>query len=442
MKLFLIAVILIIGLRLDFHSAYAGYQPLGTWADGKITAFDQWDSVRQMTSAPTADGNRPVLPGVSGRNLELLQDAVARKYHRVTQGKQLPIARRVLADTSKSSLPKLRGYMAEAIFLDKNPDYGYIGKTNGSQHDVYMKNPSGGPGIITGQVKFVMDGNPKTYANHMVKDHRSKHFFVPDDHVDSLRAYLKQKADRLCQEGKLEEAKKLYRDMNRVKPIGATSAQIDSATRQALREARFIRIAPYVFLGIAAIMTVGPAALEWYRGEISNTEALYKIGKGGSTLVVGVVADRALVIYRGGILRGTLRGNVLTAVAVLLVDTSWQVYEHGGVSNAIHNPDFLIRCGGGVGATTCALIGGTLGAEGGTVVGTSVGGPLGGMIGGIVGGIIVGTGSGMIGYFGGQEGTKWVLRKFAPEKLYEQENRAIEAVLETITQNIEEAKKF
>lgn len=435
-------LLLMTSILLIWHSDLEAYQPMGAWIDQSVASFDHWESLRQMTSAPTVDGNRPALFGASGRNLELLQDAVARKYPRVTQGQQLTVARRVLASTPDSSFPKLRGYMAEAIFLDNHPDYGYIGKVNASQHDVYMKNPSGGPGIITGQVKFVMDGNPGTYARHMVNDHRSKHFFVPDDHIDSLRTFLRREGDRLYKEGKLEESQRYYRNMNRVKGIGATSAQVDSATRQAITEARFIRVAPYVFLGVAAVMTVGPTAAEWYRGDISVSEAAHRFGKGGSALLTGFAVDKALVLYRGGILRGTLRGNVLTAAAVLFVDTGWQIYERGGIYEAIQDPELLMRFGGDIGATTCALVGGSIGAQGGAAVGSSAGGPLGSMIGGIAGGIIGGAASGLAGYYGGSTATRYFLKKFAPDVLYEEENRYVKMVLENISRDIEKANAF
>ncbi|MGO9530954.1 MAG: hypothetical protein ACLP3B_07210 [Syntrophobacteraceae bacterium] len=348
------------------------------------------------------------------------------------------MAARLELENWKGLRNTLNGYMAEALFLDKNADWNYVRKSNHPQYDVWRKNPTG-KGNITGQIKYHANGKPEIYAVDMKGDNRAKYFFVPDDHVDSLKSHLKAKADQALAAGNKEEAARLYRDMNRVKGMGVSSTAIASGPQKAAREARFIRAAPYVFLGVAAILTIGPTAWEWYRGDIATTEAVSKLGKGGSTLLTGVVTDRALAYYRGGILRGTMRGNVLTAAAVLLVDTGWQVYESGGFNNAVQNPDFLMRFGGDVGATTCGLIGGTLGAEGGAAVGTSVGGPLGGTIGGIAGGIIVGTGSGMVGYWGGHEGTRWVLKKFAPEMLYEEENRYIKVVLKNIQKEIAEA---
>lgn len=413
----------------------AVYRPLGA---NQTTAFHLWNSTRQALSAPTASGNRPVLPGVTGHNLELLQDAVARKYTRVTQGSSLPTARKVLAGTTQSSFPKLRGVMAEAIFLDKNPEWGYVAKPNASQHDVYAKMPNGSPGLRTGQVKFHMSGDASIYARDMIKDYRSGSFLVPDDHVDQLRAYLKTQADQLRAVGDTAGAQARYRDMNRVKGIGASASQIDKATRQAITEARVVRAAPYVFVGVATTLLIAPTALDWYQGEISGREAAYRLTKGGSTLVSAIAADQSLKQWRGGLLRGTVRGNVIVACVVLIVDTSWQVYEHGGVANALQNPEFIIHLGGGIPATGCGLAGMYWGAKGGALLAVVLGqsGPQVGALEEVVtvpvfsfvGGFIGGTIGGAAGYFGGAEGTRWFIGTFCPEKLYEQEHAYVQNV--------------
>lgn len=416
------------------------YRPLGA---NQTTAFQLWDSTRQALSEPTARGNRPVLPGVTGHNLELLQDAVARKYSRVTQGSSLPVARKVLANTTQSSVPKLRGAMAEAVFLDNNPEWGYVAKPNASQHDVYAKMQNGGPGIRTGQVKFHMSGDSSMYAQDMVKDYRSGSFFVPDDHVDRLRAYLRAEADRLRAAGDTAGAQARYRDMNRVKGIGASASQIDKATRQAIAEARVVRVAPYVFVGVATTLLVAPTALDWYQGEISGREAAYRLTKGGSTVVSAIAADQALKQWKGGLLRGTVRGNVIVACVVLIVDTSWQVYEYGGVASALQSPEFIIHLGGGVSATACGLAGGYVGMVGGTKAGGVIGAffgpeaiPVGAAIGGGVGGLVVGSASGIAGYFGGSQGTRWVMKTLCPEKLYEQERAYVQNVRDGIDGSI------
>ena len=232
------------------------YSPLSGWTEKAGYSLALWERTRSdLLESPVANGRRPVLPGVNGRNLELLQDSIARRYEHVTGGKRLTEARKLVADkASVERIPKWRGYMAEAVFLDNNEGWSYVGKPNASQHDVYAKTVSGGPGIQTGQVKFHMDGNSRTYAADMRADFRSKYFFIPDDHVDALRQHLKSEADSLQTAGHPDEAASRYRDMNRVRGIGSTSMQIDRATRGAINEARFVRVAPYMLLGVATVV--------------------------------------------------------------------------------------------------------------------------------------------------------------------------------------------
>lgn len=418
----------------------ASYRPLGATP---ANAFATWDSLRSAIEAPTAEGRRPVLPGVTGRNLELLQDALARKYTRVTQSGSLPVAQRVLSVTTESSLPKLRGTMAEALFLDRHPEWRYVARPNAPQHDVYAPMPDGSRGLRTGQVKFHMGGDPSVYARDMLKDYRSASFLVPDDHVDSLREFLRTEAERRSASGDRAGAAARYRDMNRVKGIGATSAQVDSATRQAIAEARVVRAAPYVFLGVAATLLAAPTALDWLQGEIDGSEAAYRLTKRGSALLSAVATDQALKHWRGGVLRGTMRGNAIIACVVLIVDTSWQAYEYGGIDLALADPEFVIHLGGSMSATACGLAGGYVGMIGGGKAGSAIGvlfGPLGVLVGtltgSIVGGVAVGSAAGMAGYLGGAEATRWVMETLCSERLYEQEQAYIQEVRNAIEERL------
>jgi hypothetical protein len=383
--------------------------------------------------APTAEGRRPVLPGVSGRNLELLQDAVARKMPHVTQNGSLVAAREVLSEATHNRVWKLNGHMAEAIALDRHPEWKYVNKANASQYDVYIAKPNGGSGNQYVQVKFHASGDPATYARDMIKDNRAKYFAVPDDHVEKLRAYLIKLAEKRRAAGDLEGAKKYYREAARVKGIGATSTEVENSTWQAIAEARVARVAPYVLLGVSAILLMAPAVCQWYRGEITGRQALGRVAKGGSSMLAAGLADQALKHWRKGLLRGTTRGNVIVAGAALLVDTCWQINEHGGVGNAMKSPDFVISFGGRVSATGLALAGGTggatLGGKLGFVVGAMfgpAGAPLGGFIGATVGGLIGGTVSGMAGFFLGSKGLRGIMAKYFPEFLFQQERRWIE----------------
>jgi hypothetical protein len=397
------------------------YTPLSSWADASGNSLALWNRMRiDLLDGPVAGARRPVLPGVNGRNLELLQDSIARRYQHVTGGKRLTEARKLLADASSAErIPKWRGYMAEAIFLDKNENWAYVAKPNASQHDVYAKTASGGPGIQTGQVKFHMDGNAKTYVADMRSDYRSKYFFIPDDHVDSVRSQLRADADALRAGGRSDEAASRYRDMNRVRGIGATSKEIDRATRSAIKEARFVRVAPYMLLGVATVLTVGPTAWDWYQGKIPCDKAVHQLTKSGTIILAGVAADQALVRFKDGLYRGSLKGNVIVASVVLLLDTSWCVYEHGGVSTAAQDPEFWVEFWGSLSATALGLAGGTYGAIGGAALFSETG--PGAIVASIVGGVVVGGACAIVGYFGGSEGTRWAISHFCPEVFHKQE---------------------
>lgn len=401
----------------------AAYFPLGA---NQVSGFANWDAVREAAASPNADGRRPLLPGVNGRNLELLQDGIARKWNNKVPNGSLPAARIEVAKITPFRLPAIRGYMAEAIFLDKNPDWKYVGKSNATQHDVWAKMPNGGRGLLTGQVKFHMDGNSVRYAHDMVKDHRSGSFIVPDDHVDSLKAYLKSEADSLRIAGDNLGSEARFRDMTRVKELGSTSTQVDKTTRQAISEARVVRVAPYVFVGVATTLLAAPTVWDWYKGEIDGKKATYTLVKGSSTLLSGIITDQALKQWQGGIIRGSLRGNLITACAILMADTSWQMYEYGGIGTAMQNPEFKINLGSNISATSLGIAGAYVGAISGVKAGGAIGAffgnaPMGAAIGGMGGGLVVGSVAGIAGYVGGSKGTRWALEKYSPEKLYVQE---------------------
>lgn len=421
----------------------AAYFPLSIY---ESSAFASWEALREASATPAAEGRRPVLPGVNGKDLELLQDAIANKWPKKVPGGTLPAARAEVARITPFRLPAVRGYMAEAIYLDNNPEWKYVNKPNATQHDVYKSATNGTPRVSnlpsnTGQVKFHMDGKAARYARDMRKDFRSDSFIIPDDHVDGLKAHLKYKAKELRLKGDEAGAATLDRQVIRVKGIGATSTQIDRATRQAITEARVVRVAPYVFVGVATTLMTAPTVMDWYKGDIDGQEALYRLAKSGSTIGSTVVADQALKNWRGGLLRGTLRGNVLTACVVLMVDTSWRIYECGGVGNALQDPEFIISMGGNVSATGLAIAGGYVGMKTGAAIGGLVG-PKGATIGGATGGLAVGTAAGVAGYFGGAKGTRWALEKFSPEKLYAQERAYVGEVRKGIEDSIAELQSM
>jgi hypothetical protein len=411
--------------------ARAHYRPFGAELE---TPFSLWNSIRESARTPIADGNRPVLPGINGRNLELLQDAVARKYRHVTQGSLLSVARSRLAETTQSSFPKLRGAMAEAVFLDAHPEWKYVRQPNAPQHDVFKPRPNGMP-PSTGQIKFHIQGDASTYARDMLRDYRSGSFFVPDDHVESLRGYLRTEADRLNSAGSGAEASARYRDVNRVNGIGATSREIDVATNQAIAESRVIRVAPYVFLGVASTLLVAPTIWDWSQGEMDGEAATYRVTRLGTPILGGAGADLALKNWKGGILRGTLKGNMITACVVMMVETGWQVHEYGGLSRAFNSAEFLINAGGSASAIALGLATGYVGAELGAAAGAFAG-PVGSMVGAGAGGLVLGSGGAMIGQTFGAKGTRFVLEKWLPEILLQQEREHVVGVSRSLADSV------
>ncbi|MDZ4211224.1 MAG: hypothetical protein U1C59_05880, partial [Methylotenera sp.] len=280
----------------------------------------------------------------------------------------------------------------------------------------------------TGQVKVHKSGNAATYTADMLKDHRSGSFFVPDDHVEQLKAYLESKSERLRAVANYSGVDARCVDPNRVKGLGATYAKIYRDTQQARSESLIVKNTPYVFLGVASTFLVAPAVWDYYTGEIDENEAAYRLAKGGSSLLAGITADQALKQWKGGLLRGSMRGNLVTACAVLLADTSWQVYEAGGVGTALQDPEFIINLGGGVSAATLGLAG--------VIIGAKVGGAIGSIAGAAVGGVGGGLLGGGAGYVVGTQGTRLVMETFTPEKLFVQESAYVDEVYRGIENSI------
>lgn len=398
--------------------AETSYSSLRTYSGSSI---DRWNSMRESiaktiaekTTPDLATDRRPVLPGVNNHNLELLQDAVARKYHRYT-GKDLAVARRALASRPDSSIPKLRGFMAEAKFLDLHPEWEYVSNPNATQHDVRIRNPNGGPGIIRyGQIKFHMNGNSATYVRDMFDDHLSHDFFIPDDHVDGVKKYLKAEADNRMASGDRVLAEKYYKKINRVKGMGVTSSDIDKDTRQAFKRSKMVQSSPYALAGATASLLIAPIAWDLSRGEIDSAEAYYRIGKSGSSLAVGAIAHQGLKQWHKGRLVGSVKGNLITTSAVFLTETSWQVYEYGGIQNAMQSPDFIISFGSNSSALACGIAG----MYAGGAVGSAVPVPGATFVGATTGALVAGT----AGAIGGEKVTKWGMIRFAPGKYYAHE---------------------
>lgn len=418
----------------------------GAAANVLASPLEQWDSLRlalsdyakNIQTPPTVVANvdrRPNLPGVSGKNLELLQDAIARKYVKMSAGGSLPGARNYIATRiTEKRVDVIHGLMAEAIYVDKHPEWKYVSSPTASQHDVYARMPNNGRGIQTGQVKYHVNGQPDVYARDMRRDWRSKYFLVPDDHVMPLKEYL----------GKQQR----YRDAGRVLGIGATSKQIDHATRQAISEARITRSAPYGFLATISAVQLAPIVMDFYRGDIDGTTAMRGLAHDGTVAGSAYLTDAALKKVKGGLYRGTTRGNIITASVVLITQTTWNAQQYGGFNEAFNNPDFILDLSGDAAGTILAgvgvVAGGTIGLTVGGLIGEAIG--VTAEVGKTVGQTVGAVAGGWLGYQGGSIGGRktalWAIETFQPELLQEKEKEFILAVKNDVKASLTELQRL
>lgn len=403
------------------------YRPLGSWIDPQTEASLLWDrQVRAMSarSAPSlAPGARPQLAGLRPRSVELLEDSLLRKHPRLLKNSP-ERARLLLLRRYDNGVAQLRGYMAEAMFLDRNPEWGYVGKPNATQNDVYRW-VEGRRTPFTGQIKYHDSGSPSTYAADMVKDYRAPRFFIPDDHVEATKAYLRGRAIRLEAGGDRAGAARAWRDYGRVRPIGATSAEIRAATTEAARGVMRERYAAYTSLGAALALSLGPTLIDMAKGDITANVAAYQAARSLSLIGVGIGTDQVLARVGQGALRGGFRGNVIVGAAITITQTIWLLHEHGW-QRAFYQPEFYEEVVGGVSAVGLGMVGGAVAT--GLAVETGPWAPVIGFGAGVV--------TGTIGYLGGKSATRALIEVIAPEMLQRQERQRIESVKEAIDRSI------
>ena len=114
--------------------------------------------------------SRPILPGLLSKNSEVLLDALLRKHPKLLHNSP-ELAKQLLLRRYANNLPQLRGVMAEALCVDRNPELLYVKNPNAPQHDVYQW-VNGRRTPFNGQVKFHSSGDPAVYARDMGKDYR------------------------------------------------------------------------------------------------------------------------------------------------------------------------------------------------------------------------------------------------------------------------------
>ena len=377
---------------------------LATVATARPTVAEMPTGAVPLRSAPRPRTinplHRPQLPGVFSADTELLTDALRRKHPKFV-GNDAAKARRLLYRRARHNLPQLRGIMAEAMFVERNPRWGYVGKPNATQNDVY-RHGRGGRLFDTGQVKVHASGKPSTYLRSMRRDRVARYFYVPDDHAAAVRNALDERIARTLEP---VERAKLVRDRGRVRSLGFDMAELNRRTKGAVRN-----------LPWGAKM-VG----EW---DIAKRNAR-RLASQTAGAVGGWRVSKAILTWTparrlaGKLPQGKLIGRAGGLVAVAF--TGYEAYSlvsQYGLRGLWYQPDTYRAIGGGLGAAGV----GTAGAMGGAAAGAAVGGPIGATVGGVVGGV----GGGLVGAFGGDQASLAVVETLAPHWVHREINKQID----------------
>ena len=384
---------------------------------------------------PVKTEARPFLPGLRLRELELLEDALRRKQPRTigdsTSKAHDSILRNWLRSPAKRAHAK--GIFAEALYLDRNPQWGYVSSPNASQHDLYTW-IAGRKTPFTAQVKTHTSGDPATYARDMVKDYRSNLFLVPDDHVAGLKDYWRNQIKDFESRGLSEDAVQARRQMARVRGLDFTSSELDASYTKVAQRALRERQAGYVSIGAALAMTFGPDLWEWAWTGSLPSQATSRWVRAGATMGSGAAASYALTKIAKGSWQGGWKGNAVVGSALVLTDGYFEAQEYGGVGQALTNPNYYCRMSGGVGGTTLAIVVFAPVSEAATLAAIETG-PFAPFIGGGVG-VLASAGAYMIGSVTSEASARWLVEKISPETLHQTEIKMVAQVHDDLVEKM------
>jgi hypothetical protein len=314
--------------------------------------------------------------------------------------------------------------MAEAMFMDRNTEWNYVDKPNATQHDV-TRWVDGRSTPFNGQIKYHDNGNAATYARDMIDDYRAHRFFIPDDHVESTKAYIRERAELAQARGDSAEARRLWRDYARVRPIGATSSEIRSATTESARYVAREKYAVYTSFGAASALALAPWLVEMSNGDLTANRLTYEAARTASLLGVMYGTERGLAGIRNGALRGTTKGTAFIGGALVLTELGWLVHEQGW-RKAFYRPEFYQQASAGVGATGLAMAAGLHATKLAPVTG-----PWTPVV--VTGASLAG---GAVGYVVGDQLAEGIIEIVKPEWLRANERRMIEAATTVIDDSI------
>lgn len=380
--------------------------------------------------------SRPYLPGIRPVELELLEDALRRKMPiaigNSREKAQASIIRNALRDPVKRA--HLRGIYAEAIFLKKNPNWGYVAKSNAPKNDVYTWIP-GQRRPFTAQIKTHASGDPATYSKDMDKDEYGL-FLIPDEHVPSLREYLNKELHEHELAGRTSEAEFVRVKLERVRGTGDTIKNYDKDISRAARFAFQEQYSGYISLGASTAMVIGPDLWNWWLTGSINDQLMLRMAHAASISASGQAASYPLsrntastlpkerastsaLSKLGSLpLRGSVKGNATISLVMLTTDTVFSAYERAGFYRAMQNENFYTDLGGSIGGLA---LGGEAGAFVGEEVTVATRNPIYGGAAGFITFAVVGT----AGSIGGKVITRRILEAVNPEFLQKVESTAV-----------------
>jgi hypothetical protein len=411
-------------------TSYGRYQPLRSYQ----SAPNQGSHVGYH---PIKAADRVTLPGLRPNSAELLQRTLAQRYSQSLGNSPEAISQKAVPKifSDSPSFARARGIYAEFRYVQQNPHVGLVKTRNASQNDGYSR-PIGQRAPTNYQFK-TLGGGPAAYARDMIKDHRAHLFVIPDDHVEGVREHWRRTGEAHLRAGRAAEAGNAFRQRNRVRPLGVTMKALEDEMREGGRFLLREQTARYVSFGAATALVLGPLVMDVAQdGELSALGA--RQAAHAMALMGGAAGtNHMLGKYRGGALRGTLRGNALTGAVMVLIDTSFAIHDFGG-SAAFSRPAFYEQLGGGISGTALAVV---VGFPVGTQVtiyaaGTGLWAPV---IGGGAG-FIVGGAAGLAGQFGGRSGTRMVMHLVMPDLYLQQSLQPVQEAKEAISKKIQETQ--
>ena len=421
-----VAILLVIGVQDQevVQGQTTTYKPFGTLVDPDVESLTRWNQRSQSLSErlrPVRPESRPQLAGLRPKNVEILEYALLKKHPKLL-GNNPTKARDLLLRRYQHNLAQLRGYMAEAVLVDRNLEWRYVAKPNASQHDVYRWLP-GQNTPRNGQVKYHDSGRPADYARDMIRDHRALSSLFRTTMSKPRRRTFDPKRSVSRQPAIWSEPKGNGVITDAYGP-SASSAEIRSATNEVARHIARERYATYTSLGASLVLSL-PTLYAWANGDLSANVVAYRTARSLSQMGMAYGTDLLLQRIGQGALRGTIWGNVFMGAAITITEVAWLLHEHGW-QRAFYQPVFYEQAVGGISGLALGLAGGTFAT--GLAVET---GPWAPLI-----GTVVGIGTGTIGYLGGRAATQLIIEILAPEMLRTRERQRFQVVKSSLDRSI------